>query len=110
MAGPKSFSGGQGNGPLPHELLDIPYTSVSAFVLLMSSMTMVLALAGIQKGDLRAFRVWTMATVLLGATFLGGQWFEFHEFYQEGLGYTTNMFSMTFYTLTGFHGLHVRSA
>jgi heme/copper-type cytochrome/quinol oxidase subunit 3 len=101
------YLSGQGKGPLPHELLDIPYTSVSAFVLLMSSMTMVLALAGIQKGDLRSFRVWTMATVLLGATFLGGQWFEFHEFYHEGLGYTTNMFSMTFYTLTGFHGLHV---
>jgi cytochrome c oxidase subunit 3/cytochrome o ubiquinol oxidase subunit 3 len=101
------FLAGQGSGPLPHELLDIPYTSVSAFVLLMSSMTMVLALAGIQKGDLRSFRVWTLATALLGSIFLGGQWFEFHEFYHEGLGYTTNMFSMTFYTLTGFHGLHV---
>lgn len=101
------FLAGQGSGPLPGELLDIPYTSVSAFVLLMSSMTMVLALAGIQKGNLRSFRVWTLATALLGSIFLGGQWFEFTEFYHEGLGYTTNMFSMTFYTVTGFHGLHV---
>jgi len=101
------FVNGQGSGPLPHELLDIPYTSVSAFVLLMSSMTMVLALAGIQKGDLRSFRVWILATALLGSIFLGGQWFEFTEFYHEGLGYTTNMFGMTFFTLTGFHGLHV---
>ena len=43
------FRNGQGNGPLPHEILDIPYTSVSAFVLLMSSLTMVLALAAVQK-------------------------------------------------------------
>jgi heme/copper-type cytochrome/quinol oxidase subunit 3 len=39
--------------------------------------------------------------------FLGGQYFEFTEFYHEGLGLTTNMFGTTFFTLTGFHGLHV---
>ena len=50
---------GQGVGPLPHEVLDIPYTSVSAFVLLMSSLTMVLALAAIQKGNQRGLRVWS---------------------------------------------------
>src|SRR6266508_2248715 len=36
-------------GPLPREIFDVPYTSVSAFVLLLSSLTMVLALAAIQK-------------------------------------------------------------
>jgi heme/copper-type cytochrome/quinol oxidase subunit 3 len=94
-------------GPFPSELIDIPYTSVSAFVLLMSSLTMVLALAGLQRGDLRASRVWIAATAGLGAIFLGGQYFEFTEFYHEGLGLTTNMFGTTFFTLTGFHGLHV---
>ena len=98
---------GAGAGPFPHELLDIPYTSVSAFVLLMSSLTMVLALAGLQRGDLRASRVWIFATAALGTIFLGGQYFEFTEFYHEGLGYTTNMFGTTFFTLTGFHGAHV---
>jgi heme/copper-type cytochrome/quinol oxidase subunit 3 len=98
---------GVGSGPYPHELIDIPYTSVSAFVLLMSSLTMVLALAGLQRGDLRASRVWIAATALLGVIFLGGQYFEFTEFYHEGLGFTTNMFGTTFFTLTGFHGLHV---
>lgn len=96
-----------GVGPFPHELIDIPYTSVSAFVLLMSSLTMVLALAGLQRGDLRASRLWIAATALLGSIFLGGQYFEFTEFYHEGLGLTTNMFGTTFFTLTGFHGLHV---
>ena len=43
------FLAGQGTGPLPHEMLDIPYTSISAFVLLMSSLTMVLALSAVQR-------------------------------------------------------------
>jgi heme/copper-type cytochrome/quinol oxidase subunit 3 len=99
---------GQGVGPLPHEVLDIPYTSISAFVLLMSSLTMVLALAAVQKGNQRGLRIWLIATALLGTIFLGGQWFEFKSFYKEdGLGLTTNMFGSTFYTLTGFHGTHV---
>lgn len=99
---------GQGKGPIPAEVLDIPYTSVSAFVLLMSSLTMVLALAAVQKGDNRGTRVWLAATSLLGAIFVGGQVFEFSGFYHnDGLGLTTNMFGTTFYTLTGFHGLHV---
>jgi heme/copper-type cytochrome/quinol oxidase subunit 3 len=101
------YLAGQGSGPLPGEILDIPYTSVSAFVLLMSSLTMVLALAAVQKGNARGTRVWLAATALLGSIFVGGQFFEFTEFYHEGLGLTTNMFGSTFYTLTGFHGLHV---
>jgi cytochrome c oxidase subunit 3/cytochrome o ubiquinol oxidase subunit 3 len=98
---------GQGAGPLPHEILDIPYTSISAFVLLMSSLTMVLALAAVQKGDPRGTRVWLLCTALLGSIFLGGQYFEFTEFKHEGLGLTTNIFGSSFFTLTGFHGFHV---
>jgi heme/copper-type cytochrome/quinol oxidase subunit 3 len=94
-------------GPFPHELIDIPYTSVSAFVLLMSSLTMVLALAALQKNDIRGSRLWLAGTALLGTIFLGGQWFEFTEFYHEGLSLSTNMYGATFFTLTGFHGFHV---
>jgi len=96
-----------GTGPYPNELLDIPYTSVSAFVLLMSSLTMVLALAALQRGNLKGSRIWILATAVLGSIFLGGQYFEFTEFYHEGLSLQTNMFGATFFTLTGFHGLHV---
>ena len=39
---------------LPHDVYDIPYTSVSSFVLLMSSLTMVLALAAIQRATTAA--------------------------------------------------------
>ena len=94
-------------GPFPHELIDIPYTSVSAFVLLMSSLTMVLSVAGLQRGDLRASRIWLAGTALLGVIFVGGQYFEFTEFYQEGLSPQVNLFGATFFTVTGFHGAHV---
>ena len=94
-------------GPTPHDLFDIPYTSVSSFVLLMSSLTMVLALSAIQRGDVRALRIWLLCTALLGLTFLGGQFYEFSHFVHEGLTIRTNLFGTTFFVLTGFHGAHV---
>jgi cytochrome c oxidase subunit 3/cytochrome o ubiquinol oxidase subunit 3 len=95
------------HGPPVAKIYDIPFTSVSSFVLLMSSLTMVLALAGIQRGDHRRARVWILTTALLGAVFVSGQVYEFTTFYRRGLGYTTNLQSSAFYTLTGFHGVHV---
>jgi heme/copper-type cytochrome/quinol oxidase subunit 3 len=94
-------------GPYPKDVFDIPYTSVSSFVLLASSLTMVLALAAIQRGDLGRMRVWLLATAMLGMTFVGGQVYEFTTFYREGLKLSTNLFGTTFYVLTGFHGTHV---
>jgi len=120
-------------GPFPADVFDIPTTSVSTFALLMSSMAMVMGYAAINRGDIRAFRVWVLCTCILGATFLGFQTFEFYEFanhervvectatspvdkcppgvteYEEPYGLTprTNLFGSTFFTLTGFHGAHV---
>ncbi len=91
----------------PDQIYDIPFTSVSSFVLLMSSLTMVLAVSAANRKDDRNTRVWLTVTALLGATFVGGQAYEFTTFYREGLGYTTSLFSSSFYTLTGFHGAHV---
>ncbi|HWO93935.1 MAG TPA: cytochrome c oxidase subunit 3, partial [Dehalococcoidia bacterium] len=94
-------------GPYPSDVYDIPFTSVSSFVLLMSSLTMVLALAAIQRNDLRGMRVWLIATSLLGMVFLGGQVYEFTTFVDEGLTLQQNLFGTTFFVLTGFHGTHV---
>jgi cytochrome c oxidase subunit 3/cytochrome o ubiquinol oxidase subunit 3 len=93
--------------PRPQDVYDIPYTSVSSFVLLMSSLTMVLALAAIQRGDHHRTRTWLLTTALLGATFVGGQAYEFTVFYREGLRLQTNLFGSSFFVLTGFHGAHV---
>ena len=95
------------SGPTPHDVFDIPFTSISSFVLLMSSLTMALAVASITRGDVDRNRVWLATTAMLGAVFIGGQVYEFTTFYREGLGYTTNIFGSAFYTLTGFHGVHV---
>ncbi len=94
-------------GVKPKDVFDIPFTSVSSFVLLMSSLTMVLALSAFQRRDQRLGRLWLTTTAILGAMFVGGQVYEFRGFYKEGLGFTTNLFSSSFYVLTGFHGVHV---
>ena len=94
-------------GPAPHEVYDIPFTSVSSFVLLMSSLTMVLAVTAIARGDVRNTRVWLLTTALLGSIFISGQVYEFTSFVKEGMGFTTNVAASAFFTLTGFHGVHV---
>jgi cytochrome c oxidase subunit III len=117
-------------GPYPHEtclpptcstplkaILNIPVTSASTFVLLMSSLAMVLALAAVENKDqekdglgeriLGSSKLWLWMTAILGATFLGFQAFEFTSFVHEGLTIRTNLFGSSFFTLTGFHGAHV---
>jgi heme/copper-type cytochrome/quinol oxidase subunit 3 len=114
-------------GPFPHEacspplcatplhaILNIPVTSISTFVLLMSSLTMVLALAAVEnkgkpgyEGLFGSSKLWLLATAILGATFLGFQAYEFTSFVNEGLTIRTNLFGSSFFTLTGFHGAHV---
>src|SRR2546427_9164467 len=66
-------------GPYPHDVLNIPFTSFSTFDLLMSSLMMVLALAAVQRGDMKWAKIWLFSTALLGLVFLGGQVIEFTE-------------------------------
>ena len=78
------YRGASTVGPYPDDVFDIPFTSVSSFVLLASSLTMVLALSAIQRGDVGRSRVWLLATALLGMAFLGGQVYEFTTFVGRG--------------------------
>jgi len=94
-------------GPTPHSLYDILFTSVSSFVLLMSSLSMALAVAAIQRGEDRRMRVWLCTTAVLGSIFIGGQIYEFTSFIRRGMTIRTNVTSGAFYVLTGFHGVHV---
>jgi heme/copper-type cytochrome/quinol oxidase subunit 3 len=124
------YKGRSPQGPYPHEawtnpstgevmkpILDIPVTSASTFVLLMSSVAMVMALNAVQtkyqpkittwdkiKGS---SKLWLWATALLGTVFLMFQAYEFTSFVHEGLTIRTNLFGSSFFTLTGFHGAHV---
>jgi heme/copper-type cytochrome/quinol oxidase subunit 3 len=94
-------------GPYPTDILDIPLTTVSTFVLLMSSFLMVLALHAIRENDIPKFRLWTLGVCLFGSLFLGFQVYEFRHFVQEGLTLQSSLFGSTFFTLTGTHGVHV---
>ncbi len=95
------------HGLPPSCVLDIPITSVSTFVLLMSSVSMVLAVAAAERADMKQMRIWILATAVLGTIFLLFQVYEFQAFVNEGLTIGTNLFGSTFFTLTGFHGVHV---
>jgi heme/copper-type cytochrome/quinol oxidase subunit 3 len=101
------YRGASLTGPYPSDVFDIGYTSVSSFILLASSLTMVLALNAAQSRDMGRMRLWLLATAMLGLTFVGGQVYEFTSFYREGLSLSTNLFGTTFFVLTGFHGTHV---
>ena len=109
-------------GPLPHEtsqcmlhgqmqqcdhIFEIPLVTAGTAVLLFSSFFVVLALYGAQRGNRRMLIGWLSATVLCGLFFVGMQAYEFTHFVHKGLGFTTNLFGSTFFTLTGFHGGHV---
>ncbi|HET8648981.1 MAG TPA: cytochrome c oxidase subunit 3 [Gemmatimonadales bacterium] len=106
-------------GPYPHTpytaaggevfkpILNIPLTSVSTFVLLMSSLGVVLALAAAQRGSRKGVITWLIVTIILGSMFVGGQVYEFNSFVHEGLTLKQNLFGASFFVLTGFHGAHV---
>lgn len=70
-------------GPPPEAYFNLIIVSTLAFILLMSSVTMVLALAATERDDRKWERIWLGATVVLGLMFLGGQVYEFNKMFNE---------------------------
>ena len=107
-------------GPFPHEpwtdpatgkvlepIFEIPLVTVGTALLLFSSLFIVLALYGAQKGNRKMLIGWLAATIGCGLFFVGMQVYEFTHFVHKGLTLQRNLFGATFFTLTGFHGTHV---
>ena len=94
-------------GPGPKDIFSVGLVTGGTAILLFSSFFVVMALNGAQEGNRKKLLIWLSLTVLSGLSFVAMQVYEFQHFYHEGLGYTTNLFSSSFYTLTGFHGVHV---
>ncbi len=92
--------------PVVSEVLAVPLVAVNTFILIVSSVAMVLALDDIENGGKRYPR-FLLATLVLGIVFLSIQAIEWSQLLGEGIKPSTNLFGATFYTLTGFHGLHV---
>ena len=95
------------NGQAYEGVLNIPLTTFSTFILLMSSVAMVFALYNVQRGDRKWGPFWLFMTAFGGSIFLGCQVYEFTEFYRHGMTLKSNLFGSTFFLLTGFHGAHV---
>ena len=93
--------------PDPHHILSLLIPTINTIVLLVSSVTMVMALEAI-KADKRARTwQWLVVTALLGCTFLGLKATEYSELFAEGLTPSANIFGSIYFTLTGFHAAHI---
>src|SRR5947207_166028 len=94
-------------GVPPEEIMGRPLATFNTFALITSSVTMVLALAAIQRDNIKAFAVYLSTTIGLGFVFLGVKAFEYHHKIHEGLTISSSLFGSFYFTLTGLHGLHV---
>ena len=94
-------------GNVMEPIIEIPLVTVGTALLLFSSLFVVLALYGAQKGNRKMLLVWLGATLLCGIFFVGMQVYEFTHFAHKGLTLQRNMFGASFFVLTGFHGTHV---
>src|SRR5687768_15779166 len=91
----------------PGEVLNVPVTATNTFLLICSSVTMVKAFAAIQDGDQKRLCNWLIATVIIGAAFVGVQVFEYIQLVGHGFIPRAGLYASTFYIMTGFHGFHV---
>ena len=87
--------------------LDVPRTAVFTACLISSSLTMWLAGKHFRTGRRRQALAWLLATMALGAAFLTGQGGEYLSLIRKDVTISRDLFGTTFFTLTGFHGLHV---
>jgi len=91
----------------PEEIMGRGLATLNTFVLISSSLTMVLALASIQRDKVKAFAGYIIATMALGSTFLGIKVFEYSHKIHEGLTISSGLFGSFYFTLTGLHALHM---
>ena len=102
-----AFVGAVQSGPTP-AILSLPLVIGMTACLLSSSVTVHLAAKSLRFGDRSAFMRWWSATILLGIAFLAGTGYEWTNLIgRHGLTISRNLFGTTYYTLIGFHALHV---
>jgi cytochrome c oxidase subunit III len=97
-----------GDHALAKDIFELPLTFVMTMVLLTSSLTSVYAMYHMRNFQFQKMMLWLGITVLLGASFLGLEIYEFNHYVHEfGHKFTSSAFGSAFYTLVGFHGAHV---
>jgi len=98
-----------GSSSWPHgwELLNVNLAALNTVFLITSSVTMVLAFAKIQNGNIKMFRIFLSLTIALGFAFLAVKYFEYGTKFHHGIFPKTSVFYATYFTMTGLHVLHV---
>jgi len=100
------YTGKSLTGPQPRDVLSVPV--FFTICLLSSSLTIHFAVKFLEGGKVRAFALWWLLTIVLGALFLAGTAQEWHRLiFREGLTIQTNLFGTTYYSLVGLHAFHV---
>jgi heme/copper-type cytochrome/quinol oxidase subunit 1 len=87
--------------------LDVLKTTIFSICLFASSFTIWRSEAGLRANNLGKMKAWLIATIVLGGIFIVGQGLEYWTLFQSGVTVGLDLFATTFFTLTGFHGLHV---
>jgi heme/copper-type cytochrome/quinol oxidase subunit 3 len=95
------------NWPHGSSRLNVPLAMLNTFVLISSSMTMVMSWASLMKKNVGAYRKYMGATVLLGLVFLVIKGIEYATKFHHHHFPSTDNFYATYFVLTGLHGLHV---
>ena len=101
------FLHGAGGGPRAAGTLDPGQTAIFTVALVASSGTFWAGERRLRRGGRGAFVVLLAATIVLAAVFLAGQGAEWARLLRAGVAPRVNPFATAFFTLTGFHGLHV---
>lgn len=87
--------------------LNFTLALINTFVLLTSSLTMVLAFAAVEKGNPKGLRTFLWLTILLGLVFLVIKAFEYGGEIAAGFTPSAGIFWSFYYGMTGLHALHV---
>ncbi|WP_416151071.1 cytochrome (ubi)quinol oxidase subunit III [Salipaludibacillus sp. HK11] len=95
------------DGPGPSDLFHLNLVFIMTMILLTSSLTSVFAVINMKRGNYKGLLTWMWVTVALGVAFLGFEIYEFYDYVDKGLGFSTSAFGSAFYTLVGTHGAHV---
>jgi cytochrome c oxidase subunit 3/cytochrome o ubiquinol oxidase subunit 3 len=94
--------------PNPSQVFRMPMVLAATACLFSSSATIHQAEKALRRGILRAFLQWWGLTIVLGVLFLLGTAAEWADLIGTwGLTMSRNLFGTTYFTLVGFHALHV---
>jgi cytochrome c oxidase subunit III len=97
----------QGSVEWPHGELNIWLGMINTFILIASSVTMVLSWANLKMGNFSRGRMLLLITFILAGVFLVNKYFEYADHLSRGEGPWHSTFLAIYFTLTGLHGLHI---